>query len=507
MSRHLFWVLAMLLAPVLFPASAAETVPLTERPWFETRTAHFHLYSCGQAGTAFLVATQLEQFCEAYSLLAGAQAVASPPIVVLIFPDHESLKPFLPLYHGQPANLAAFFQHGSDENLIVLSVPAEATAVDMSVIFHEYTHLLLRRNDGIWPLWLKEGMAELYSTFNTSGYNAVFAEPIAAHVRVLAQQPLLPLADLFAVGHDSPQYNERDRQGIFYAESWLLTHFLVAGDNAGFKARFRDFTPLLQTGQTPVQAFTNALRASLPAVQAELQRYLAQGEFPPFECALRADVTAAKPLAARPLTPVEIYFRLGDELLRIQRYDEAEKYFNDARKRAPASPLPYEGLGLVALRREQSDEAIREFQESIRRGSASYLTHYFYAWEKFRLAANAPDGRGLLTKESATELHAELLKSILLMPTFGRAHELFGIVELARGEDAGLAEKHLALAVELEPENPAYLLALADAQLRNGDADAARRSLSALLLPTADAQLRTQAGELLKKINRAGQSR
>ena len=296
MNRHLIWVLAALLAPEFFPASATadEKIPLTQRPWFETRTAHFHLYSCGQAGTAFLVATQLEQFCETYSLLAGAQAVASPPIVVMIFPDHESLKPFLPLYHGQPANLAAFFQRGSDENLIALSVPAEATAVDMSVIFHEYTHLLLRRNDGIWPLWLKEGMAELYSTFGTSGYNAVFARPIAAHVRVLAQQPLLPLAELFAVGHDSPQYNERERQGIFYAESWALTHFLVAGDNAGFRIRFKNFTPLLQAGQTPVQAFTNALRAGLPAVEAELRRYLAQGEFPPVEFALRADVTAAK---------------------------------------------------------------------------------------------------------------------------------------------------------------------------------------------------------------------
>ena len=81
MNRHLFWILAVLLAPGLFPASAAaaEKIPLTQRPWFETRTAHFHLYSCGQAQTAFLVATQLEQFCEAYSLLAGAQAVASPP--------------------------------------------------------------------------------------------------------------------------------------------------------------------------------------------------------------------------------------------------------------------------------------------------------------------------------------------------------------------------------------------------------------------------------------------
>ena len=38
----------------------------------------------------------------------------------------------------------------------------------------------------------------------------------------------MPLHELFAVTHNSPQYNESTRQGMFYAESWLLTHFLMA---------------------------------------------------------------------------------------------------------------------------------------------------------------------------------------------------------------------------------------------------------------------------------------
>jgi hypothetical protein len=167
MDRPLFWILTALLAPGIFPVHAQSSdVPLAQRQWFGTRTAHFYIYSCGAPEKVFKVAGQLEEFCETYSQLAGAQAVASPPIVVMAFPDHESMKPFLPLYNGQPENLSGFFQHGNDENFIVLSLPqAGAAAMDMSVVFHEYTHLLFRRNDRIWPLWLKEGMAELYSTF------------------------------------------------------------------------------------------------------------------------------------------------------------------------------------------------------------------------------------------------------------------------------------------------------------------------------------------------------
>ena len=510
MGRGSFCIFALLVASGIFPASATGVgdVPLVQREWFETRTTHFNIYSCGAPQEVNKVAGQLEEFCEAYALLAGSQAVDSPPIVVMAFPDHETMKPFLPLYHGQPENLAGFFQRGTDENLIVLSLPEPgATAMDMSVVFHEYSHLLFRRNDRVWPLWLKEGMAEVYSTFATTGYTVLIAQPIDHHLQLLAHEPLMPLTELFAVTHDSPQYNERERQGIFYAESWLLTHFLVAGDNPVYRARFGNFTALLREGQSPVEAFTNALQTSLPVMESELRRYLARGRFEPIKFNLPENVAAAKTVGLRRLTPVENYFRLGDELLRIDRLDDAEKFFADAQKLAPASPLPYEGLGLLAVRREQPEEALREFKAALERGSGSFLAYYLYASEEFRLAADAQGWRGSLPPETAAEIHAELLKSIVLMPYFGPAHELFGSLEMAQGGNLTLAVQHLQLAVQLEPENPYYLLALADAQARNNDPEAARRTLTTLLLPTVEAKLRTQAQALLQQITGTNSSR
>jgi tetratricopeptide (TPR) repeat protein len=506
MSRRLCVIFILPLALGFCPVSAAGAgdMPLVQRQWFETRTAHFNIYSCGMPQEVNKVAGQLEEFCEAYALLAGSQAVASPPIVVMAFSDHEAMKPFLPLYHGQPENLAGFFQHGNDENLIVLSLPeAGAATMDMTVVFHEYTHLLFRGNDRLWPLWLKEGMAEVYSTFETTGYKALIAQPIDHHLQLLAHEPLMPLTELFAVGHNSPQYNERERQGIFYAESWLLTHFLMAGDNVNYRSHFRNFTPLLQEGQTPVQAFTNALQTTLPAVESELRRYLARGQFAPIKFTFSENVAGDKTFVTRRLTPVENYFRLGDELFRIDRLDDAERFFTDAQKLAPASPLPCEGLGLLAVRREQTDEAVRELKECLQRGSSSFLAHYLYAWEKFRLGADAQHGRGSLPTATAAEIHGELLKSIVLMPDFGPSHELFGILEAAQGENLPLAVQHLQLAVQLEPGNPYYLLALADAQCRNKDPEAARHTLAALLLPTVEARLRAQAEELLQQITGA----
>jgi Flp pilus assembly protein TadD len=504
MIHRLLLILAVLLELGLCTAPAqSNDVPLVQRRWFETRTAHFNIYSCGVPQDVYKLSARLEQFCQAYTLLAGAQAVASPPIVVMAFPDHESMKPFLPLYQGQPANLAAFFQRGSDENLIVLALPATNSAyTDMEVIFHEYTHLLFRHNDRIWPLWLKEGMAEVYSTFETTGYNARIGKPIDHHLRLLAQQPLLPLAELFAVTHDSPQYNERDRQGIFYAESWLLTDFLMAGDNPACQARFRQFTPLLRQGQLPEPAFTNALQTSLPAMEAELRRYLQHGQFAPIDLVLRADISSPITLTTRTITPVETYFRLGDELLRIDRPDAAELYFTQAQKLAPASPLPCEGLGLLAAQRGRHDDALRNLKDALQRGSASFLAYYVHAREKYRLTADAQDRYAPLKNEAAAEIRGEFQKSLALMPDFGPAHELLGFFEMVQGENLALAEQHLQRAIQLEPENSSYLFSLAQVQLRNRNLDAARDTLQPLLLPNVDAKLRAHAEEMIQGITR-----
>ncbi|MGO8929341.1 MAG: DUF1570 domain-containing protein [Limisphaerales bacterium] len=504
MIRHALGAVATL---VVWAAAAApgqpDALPLTQRHWFEARTAYFHLYSCGPTQEVARLAARLEQFRDAYSILAGAQAVASPPIVVLALPDRAAMQPFLPLYEGKPANLTAFFHHGSDQNLIVLALSGP-DAGSLKIIFHEYTHLLLRHNEPYWPMWLTEGMAEIYATFEVrGGHRASIGNPIDQHVRLLEQKPLLSLQELFAVTRDSPEYNEREQQGIFYAESWLLTHYLMLGGNPALQANFRQLTPLLRQGQSPEQAFTNALHTSLPAMEAQLRHYLVRGKFEPVELTVSPNLDTPHAFVTRSLTTTEVCYRLGDELLHIGQLEAAESYFVQARKLAPGSPLPYEGLGVLAARRGQPDEAVRFLRQAMQLGPLNFLAHYTYAREQYLLAAGGPKVRPLEPSTGA-EIRTELQKSLALMPDFGPAHHLLGLFEMVQGEDLPAAERQIARAIQLEPENQSYLLSLAQVQLARRDPAAARRTLEPLRLPYAQPEVRACAEEMIKAIGQSG---
>jgi len=82
-------------------------------------------------------------------------------------------------------------------------------------------HLLVDNTAGNVPAWFNEGLAEYYGAFAIEEDRKVhLGELIPYHLMTLREEKLLPLRKLFAVDHYSPEYNERDKRGIFYAQSW-----------------------------------------------------------------------------------------------------------------------------------------------------------------------------------------------------------------------------------------------------------------------------------------------
>lgn len=480
-------------------AHAEGLAPVAREKWFQLPTPNFTIVSSGSIEHTRKLAANLEQFREGYSKLAGAKAVASVPIIVVVFPNKESFQPFQPLHEGQPKGADGFFQRDYDEHLIALNLQRMETT-SLEVIFHEYTHLLMRHNSRTWPLWLQEGMAEVYSTFTATSLRVCIGAGKVSHVEFFRRHELLPLPELLAVNHESPQYNEREQTGVFYAESWLLTHYLMFG-NSKRKAQFEVFMRRLREGAPPKNAFAETFAGGMASIEAELRQYLAKEKFEPACFDLAPTAKSEKPPVARALVPVEVHYHLGNLLLHMRRLEEAEAYFIEASKIAPNSPLPYQGRGLVAARRHDRTQTAAFLEQALAKRSASFRVHYEYA----RALLTTSDGLIVprnLSPELLAKARTSLQRSIQLMPVFAPPHFLLAVVE--RDTDPNAAVRLFQKAVELDPDNKQYALALAQVQIRRQEFAPARQTLKPLLTPSTDAEVRRKAETLMKELDEAG---
>jgi hypothetical protein len=259
-----------LLAPAVLPAQPRDA-------WVSIRTNNLLLVSNAGEQDLRHVAVWLELFHDAFARLLSRSVVdLSIPTTVVVFRDDASFQPFKPLYQGRPADVAGYFQPGSDVNYIALSLERGGRD-SLGTAFHEYVHLHLRENMPDAPLWLNEGLAEFYSAFAMSGGEAVFGAPIPYHVRLLRTREFIPLATLFAVAHDSPHYNEQDKSGVFYAESWALVHYLMLGGGGRHRPQLTRFVNLLSAGASADAAVQLAFGMNLEALEAELKDYVRRG--------------------------------------------------------------------------------------------------------------------------------------------------------------------------------------------------------------------------------------
>src|SRR6185503_12628161 len=134
------------------------------------------------------------------------------PTTVVVFKNEESYRPF-----KLNAKNAGYFQSGSDINYIALRLikPQPGEQDPYTIIFHEYTHLLVNTTSGRVPLWFNEGLAEYYSTFSvTNDQKVVLGKPISSHIYLLRERKMLPLRTLFQVDYKSPYYNETEKLSI-----------------------------------------------------------------------------------------------------------------------------------------------------------------------------------------------------------------------------------------------------------------------------------------------------
>lgn len=495
MTKRLLLILAI---GFCFLGVVASSVPVSAKDkWTSVRSKNFLLIGNANDKDIRQVGVRLEQFREVFSHLFTSMKISSPvPTTVIVFKNDESYRPFKP-----NANTAGYFQPGPDVNYITLEISSDVNSEQnpFTIIFHEYTHLLVRNTSGSVPTWFNEGLAEYYSTFTiTDDQKVVMGRPIANHVYLLRDNKMLPLRMLFQVDQNSAYYNERDKQSIFYAESWALVHYLILGKDGQRMSQLSKFVDLISANVSMESAFQQAFAMTFEAMEKELRAYIQRDRYPILNGHFENKLGYDSAMESAPITEAEAQAYLGDLLLKSNRAD-AEGYLQKALALDPDSAMANASLGLLRVRQARHDEARKLLERAVAKSSQNYLIHYYYAYALSREGAGDMDAVMGMAPETAVIVRKELRRAIELRPDYLESYGLLAFVNLVTGTEIDETMEMLKERLAGAPHRNDLRFMLAQLYLRKEDFKVARQLIDQVLAE-GDADIRQRAQGLLAQL-------
>ena len=479
---------------LLFVVSQYNTAAAKDT-WVSVRTKNFLLIGNGGEKDVKKVGLKLEQFREVFTHLFPGMRFNTPvPTTVIVFKSDSSYAPFKP-----SANTAGYFQAGADVNYITLTTELRGEQDPFSVIFHEYTHLLVNNTFERAPVWFNEGLAEYYSTFNISDDQKVtLGAPIGSHVLLLRDNKMLPLKTLFEVDHRSPHYNERNKQSIFYAQSWALLHYLIIGKE-GRVEQLAKFVQLLSSDMAVDRAFQQAFETPFDVMEKDLRNYIRRDRYSVVRGHFEKKIELDTNVEATQLTEAEAQAYLGDLLLHSNRKD-AYTYLERAVKLDPNLAMAHASLGMAYFREGKIKEAHASLERAVASNSQNYLAHYYYA---FTLTHSGPDGTPSsgYSPENVIKIREHLQKAIALRPDFPEPYSLLAMVSLVTGNDIDESVASIKRVLASSPGKHNFTFMLAQLYLRKNDFKGARELLERLTETNGvEEQTRQHAATLLAQV-------
>ena len=480
---------------------AVATLAAREKPeWYEGRTAHFHVLTNGSQKKAQELTQKLEAFRHLYVTMYPDLRVDPPvPTTVIFFKNDKSMTPYKPLTpEGKPRPGAGFFQASLDRMFLVIN-PAAGDADQTT--FHEYVHLLLHLSFERIPLWLDEGLAMFYQRSDVEGADISIGYPLTDYWVGLQEQKLIPLGLMFRVDHASEYYNQPEKQNIFYGQSWLLVHYLVAGNQGKRQPAFARFLEQLHQDVPQEQAFVKAFGVDLKQMKRELEDYLREPTVNFYRGRLKKPAEKHL-LEVRPLDGVQATVSLTDLWIASGRREEAEKVLAPLARSAAAPPEALYRLGRLALERREFAQAEEYLRAALVARPDDISLRYYAAWavSQNRLTpASAPEER----RAAAGEIIQLLAPVLTAGSSFIAAFDLQIQAQLARDDPPEDVIPVAERARDLMPQRHEFHLLLAYLYMRQRRWQEAEAAAQRVVAAAPSDLQRSQAQETWQQIQRA----
>ncbi len=340
---------------------------LAETKWIKATTTNFELLTTAGERRAREALLRFEQVRSFFLRASGSKPSAKGRVRIIAFQSDKEYRPYQ-LNEGTTAHAGG----GRDHDEIVMS---SITSEHYPVAVHEYVHILLKPLDNL-PVWLNEGLADVYSTLTPVGNKVRVGDVPPGRWIDLQQAKWMDLDTLFQVDHQSPYYNDKEKRRVFYAESWALTHMLSL--DTGYRLKFPELFRQIAAGTAPQQAFQKAFGKTLPEIWNDLREYMRRERLFAALFDIKLEKSAEQP-EIQPATAFESGLALAGVLVDLQRVDDARKAYEQLARDNPKDPAVPEAVGYLEWRGHNRDAACAQFAKAVELGSRNPRLYFDYA--------------------------------------------------------------------------------------------------------------------------------
>ena len=202
-------------------------------------------------------------------------------------------------------------------------------------LFHTYTHAFIRSQmKRYYPLWLEEGLATLIS------FSRFHYDEMEIGMPFDFSTPWIPLARLFEIDRDSPEYQGAKDNVSIHPGSWALVHMALIEDPA-FNKQLFDFLAALNNFNPLEKAVPKSFGMSVDELDQRIRRYeqsLARRTDAFFQVKI-PPVTDPKTPPGRAMSEAESLVILAEAMIAAGTHPERLGELIDAAyRKAPDSP-------------------------------------------------------------------------------------------------------------------------------------------------------------------------
>jgi tetratricopeptide (TPR) repeat protein len=460
-----------------------------ESHWIRVNSSHFSLVTDADAVKGHDVAARFEQMRAVFGqLLARSRINMSEPVDIIAVRNDDEYSKVVPNRQGQGI-AAGFFIPGEDRNYFVLNLSKEES---WRAISRDFALVFLNCNYPQTQAWFDQGFAEYFSSLRFENKQAQIGGDPNSFTELLNTTAWLAIPDLFATS--TPAGQESSRHTLFYAESWIVMHYLLSQNKLPETGTYLDlvenqhlsveeaiqkaygmnssqFADAVKDHFHTLSQGANAAVTPLPGVTPSDQIGSSNQELPFTEGqALLAEMT------------VRLTEHREQAVQQLELITGQPKTDNVVARRA---------LGWADLQKKEFDSAVEELNKGAELNPKDPWLHYYLALVRLRAAQST--GRSI---EGLSNVMQDLRLVVDWDPEFVQARGMLAMAQL-EGGGVHAAMDSMRATIQLAPRNQTYLLNMAQIYMAGKNWDAATALLERLKA-SSDPQIAKSASEQLE---------